>query len=139
MRACQNMNPVIDGRRANCNLACLGAQKPRPPTSPRHGLNLSLSLSSLNSNGNQLQGDWKNLIFLLDQHVKKSRVLFYDSWWKLDFQEQVDSDHQDQELDQLLLLLSFEALLLPLLLFINNNNNTLLNSHFLTLLTGKNT
>jgi hypothetical protein len=43
MRACQNMNPVIDGRRANCNLACLGAQKPRPPTSPRHGLNLSLS------------------------------------------------------------------------------------------------
>lgn len=46
MRACQNMNPVIDGRRANCNLACLGAQKPRPPTSPRHGLNLSLSLLS---------------------------------------------------------------------------------------------
>ncbi|CAH8387000.1 unnamed protein product [Eruca vesicaria subsp. sativa] len=37
MRACQNMNPVIDGRRANCNLAFLGAQKPRPPTSPRHG------------------------------------------------------------------------------------------------------
>ncbi|KAG2244514.1 hypothetical protein Bca4012_034827 [Brassica carinata] len=37
MRACQNMNPVIDGRRANCNLAFLGAQKPRPPTSPRLG------------------------------------------------------------------------------------------------------
>uniref|UniRef100_A0A1J3D4Q1 RNA-binding protein 38 n=1 Tax=Noccaea caerulescens TaxID=107243 RepID=A0A1J3D4Q1_NOCCA len=37
VRACQNTNPVIDGRRANCNLACLGAQKPRPPTSPRHG------------------------------------------------------------------------------------------------------
>ncbi|CAG7873587.1 unnamed protein product [Brassica rapa] len=37
MRACQNMNPVIDGRRANCNLAFLGAHKPRPPTSPRHG------------------------------------------------------------------------------------------------------
>ncbi|KAJ0258169.1 hypothetical protein HA466_0070120 [Hirschfeldia incana] len=37
MRACQNMNPVIDGRRANCNLAFLGAQKPRPPTSPRNG------------------------------------------------------------------------------------------------------
>lgn len=43
MRACQNTNPVIDGRRANCNLACLGAQKPRPPTSPRHGFLLSLS------------------------------------------------------------------------------------------------
>ncbi|KAG7587393.1 RNA-binding domain superfamily [Arabidopsis thaliana x Arabidopsis arenosa] len=36
MRACQDMNHVIDGRKANCNLACLGAQKPRPPTSPRH-------------------------------------------------------------------------------------------------------
>lgn len=47
MRACQNMNPVIDGRRANCNLACLGAQKPRPPTSPRHGLNGNSLLFSL--------------------------------------------------------------------------------------------
>ncbi|XWS76814.1 hypothetical protein CRYUN_Cryun01aG0209700 [Craigia yunnanensis] len=36
MRACQNPSPVIDGRRANCNLASLGAQKTRPPT-PRHG------------------------------------------------------------------------------------------------------
>ncbi|XP_062153959.1 uncharacterized protein LOC133862210 isoform X2 [Alnus glutinosa] len=35
-RACQNPSPVIDGRRANCNLASLGAQKTRPPT-PQHG------------------------------------------------------------------------------------------------------
>ncbi|PSS26243.1 RNA-binding protein ARP1 [Actinidia chinensis var. chinensis] len=35
MRACQNPSPVIDGRRANCNLASLGAQKPRPPI--QHG------------------------------------------------------------------------------------------------------
>lgn len=28
--ACQNPNPVIDGRRANCNLASLGAQKSDP-------------------------------------------------------------------------------------------------------------
>ncbi|XP_021841989.1 uncharacterized protein [Spinacia oleracea] len=35
-RACQNPSPVIDGRRANCNLASLGAQKNRPPT-PQHG------------------------------------------------------------------------------------------------------
>ncbi|KAG2371690.1 RNA-binding protein [Vigna angularis] len=27
MRACQNPSPVIDGRRANCNLASLGANK----------------------------------------------------------------------------------------------------------------
>lgn len=30
MLACQNPYPVIDGRRANCNLAALGAQKPDP-------------------------------------------------------------------------------------------------------------
>ncbi|KAK6260489.1 hypothetical protein SCA6_014963 [Theobroma cacao] len=36
MRACQNPSPIIDGRRANCNLASLGAQKTRPPT-PQHG------------------------------------------------------------------------------------------------------
>ncbi|TYI19302.1 hypothetical protein ES332_A07G155900v1 [Gossypium tomentosum] len=35
MRACQNPSPTIDGRRANCNLASLGAQKTRPP--PQHG------------------------------------------------------------------------------------------------------
>ncbi|XP_059634444.1 uncharacterized protein LOC132276839 isoform X2 [Cornus florida] len=35
MRACQNPYPVIDGRRANCNLASLGAHKP-PPPSPKH-------------------------------------------------------------------------------------------------------
>ncbi|WRX11246.1 RNA recognition motif domain - like 10 [Theobroma cacao] len=40
MRACQNPSPIIDGRRANCNLASLGAQKTRPPT-PQHGLFLS--------------------------------------------------------------------------------------------------
>ncbi|GAB2273523.1 hypothetical protein Dimus_008315, partial [Dionaea muscipula] len=43
-RACQNPSPVIDGRRANCNLAAFGAQKPKPPT-PRYGLHLLLSLS----------------------------------------------------------------------------------------------
>lgn len=32
-RACQNPSPVIDGRRANCNLASFGAQKKPPPTS----------------------------------------------------------------------------------------------------------
>lgn len=29
IRACQNPSPVIDGRRANCNLASLGAHKPQ--------------------------------------------------------------------------------------------------------------
>ncbi|KAK9035723.1 hypothetical protein V6N11_077754 [Hibiscus sabdariffa] len=36
MRACQNPSPIIDGRRSNCNLAALGAQKTRPPIS-QHG------------------------------------------------------------------------------------------------------
>ncbi|KAK6919898.1 RNA recognition motif domain [Dillenia turbinata] len=35
-RACQNPSPIIDGRRANCNLASLGAHKTRPPP-PYHG------------------------------------------------------------------------------------------------------
>ncbi|KAH9624879.1 hypothetical protein KSS87_020279 [Heliosperma pusillum] len=34
-RACQNPTPVIDGRRANCNLASFGVQKNQPPT-PQH-------------------------------------------------------------------------------------------------------
>ncbi|XP_019420500.1 PREDICTED: RNA-binding protein 38-like isoform X2 [Lupinus angustifolius] len=38
MRACQNASPVIDGRRANCNLACLGANKNKPPPSDQHGV-----------------------------------------------------------------------------------------------------
>lgn len=42
MRACQNPSPVIDGRRANCNLASLGAHKTRPPT-PQHGAYLFFS------------------------------------------------------------------------------------------------
>lgn len=47
MRACQNPSPVIDGRRANCNLASLGANKNRTSTF-QHGLNsLSLHLSNL--------------------------------------------------------------------------------------------
>lgn len=36
MRACVDPSPVIDGRRANCNLASLGVQRTRPPT-PQHG------------------------------------------------------------------------------------------------------
>lgn len=42
-RACENPNPIIDGRRANCNLAVLGAQKnhsatPQPQPHERGGL-----------------------------------------------------------------------------------------------------
>jgi hypothetical protein len=36
MRACVDPAPVIDGRRANCNLASLGVQRSRP-TTPQHG------------------------------------------------------------------------------------------------------
>ncbi|XVF51079.1 hypothetical protein PTKIN_Ptkin04bG0155600 [Pterospermum kingtungense] len=35
-RACYNPFPVIDGRKANCNLAVLGAQKNRPTSSFQH-------------------------------------------------------------------------------------------------------
>ncbi|EEF52963.1 RNA-binding protein 24 isoform X2 [Ricinus communis] len=36
MRACVDSAPVIDGRRANCNLASLGVQRSKPST-PKHG------------------------------------------------------------------------------------------------------
>lgn len=36
MKACVDSSPVIDGRRANCNLASLGVQRSRP-TTPQHG------------------------------------------------------------------------------------------------------
>ncbi|GMI88694.1 hypothetical protein like AT1G33470 [Hibiscus trionum] len=36
MRACVDAAPVIDGRRANCNLGCLGVQRSKPST-PKHG------------------------------------------------------------------------------------------------------
>ncbi|KAA3484388.1 hypothetical protein ERO13_A03G080800v2 [Gossypium hirsutum] len=38
MRACVDAAPVIDGRRANCNLASLGVQRSKPST-PKHGRN----------------------------------------------------------------------------------------------------
>ncbi|KAF9670502.1 hypothetical protein SADUNF_Sadunf13G0075700 [Salix dunnii] len=36
MRACVDAAPVIDGRRANCNVASLGVQRSKPST-PKHG------------------------------------------------------------------------------------------------------
>ncbi|CAK8575330.1 unnamed protein product [Lathyrus sativus] len=36
MRACVDAAPIIDGRRANCNLASLGVQRSKPST-PKHG------------------------------------------------------------------------------------------------------
>lgn len=36
MRACVDAAPVIDGRRANCNLASLGVQRSKPST-PKQG------------------------------------------------------------------------------------------------------
>ncbi|KAF9587087.1 hypothetical protein IFM89_039695 [Coptis chinensis] len=37
-RACYDPSPVIDGRRANCNLASFGAQRTRPSTPQQHGM-----------------------------------------------------------------------------------------------------
>ena len=43
MNACQNPSPIIDGRRANCNIAAIGANKNRTQA-PQHGLNQSIFL-----------------------------------------------------------------------------------------------
>ncbi|XP_031503471.1 uncharacterized protein LOC116266404 isoform X1 [Nymphaea colorata] len=37
-RACLDPNPVIDGRRANCNLASLGCSQPPPPAAHSEGI-----------------------------------------------------------------------------------------------------
>ncbi|RWW89289.1 hypothetical protein BHE74_00001778 [Ensete ventricosum] len=42
MRACVDPSPVIDGRRANCNLASLGVHRSKPPT-PLHEYNYATS------------------------------------------------------------------------------------------------
>ncbi|XP_075511659.1 uncharacterized protein LOC142547310 [Primulina tabacum] len=39
-RACADPNPVIDGRRANCNIASLGRPRPSPPRGVNQGGNL---------------------------------------------------------------------------------------------------
>ncbi|KAF5740242.1 RNA-binding protein 38-like [Tripterygium wilfordii] len=36
-RACANPNPMIDGRRANCNIAALGRPRPSPPRGRNQG------------------------------------------------------------------------------------------------------
>lgn len=44
MRACVDPSPVIDGRRANCNLASLGAHR-STPTTPPHGTVITTIIS----------------------------------------------------------------------------------------------
>lgn len=40
-RACGDPNPVIDGRRANCNIAALGRPRPSPPRAGRNQMGTS--------------------------------------------------------------------------------------------------
>lgn len=47
-KACIDPSPVIDGRRANCNLASLGVQRTRP-TTPQHGGNMRRSFREMKS------------------------------------------------------------------------------------------
>ncbi|KAJ4953401.1 hypothetical protein NE237_030233 [Protea cynaroides] len=54
MRACVDASPMIDGRRANCNLASLGVQRSRPST-PQHGGGRNFRVMNSFQTG-QLQG-----------------------------------------------------------------------------------
>lgn len=47
MRACVDAAPVIDGRRANCNLASLGVQRSKPSTPNKLGIYASILLFQL--------------------------------------------------------------------------------------------
>jgi hypothetical protein len=41
-KACEDASPIINGRRANCNLASLGARRPRSatPAPPQQGMDI---------------------------------------------------------------------------------------------------
>lgn len=53
MKACVDPAPVIDGRRANCNLASLGVQRSKPSTPKQGG---GRNFRAMNSFHNSLQG-----------------------------------------------------------------------------------
>lgn len=53
-RACENPNPIIDGRRANCNLAALGAQKNHSATPQPHERGGLLNLNGLKTKSDDL-------------------------------------------------------------------------------------
>ncbi|KAL2336269.1 hypothetical protein Fmac_010715 [Flemingia macrophylla] len=51
-KACQNPYPIIDGRRTNCNIASIGANKNRT-RDPQHGLNPFIFLYLITISSNQ--------------------------------------------------------------------------------------
>ncbi|KAJ6383824.1 hypothetical protein OIU78_027173 [Salix suchowensis] len=70
MRACVDAAPVIDGRRANCNVASLGAQRSKPST-PKHEVErLVLVLSSL-------FGSWRWEEKGKEKRTSKARLLSF--------------------------------------------------------------
>ncbi|GAB4845094.1 hypothetical protein Ancab_038500 [Ancistrocladus abbreviatus] len=52
MRACVDPTPVIDGRRANCNLASLGVQRSKPST-PKHAGGAGRNMRTVSNNNFQ--------------------------------------------------------------------------------------
>lgn len=68
IRACQNPSPVIDGRRANCNLASLGAHKPPPPTPQQHG-SFSILLPFISSMDHSIFHMQTHGIFFINLHL----------------------------------------------------------------------
>ncbi|CAN1178684.1 Probable RNA-binding protein ARP1 [Linum perenne] len=51
MKACVDAAPVIDGRRANCNLASLGVQRSKPSTPKQHGRSFKVMSSFQTAGG----------------------------------------------------------------------------------------
>ncbi|KAH0452758.1 hypothetical protein IEQ34_017082 [Dendrobium chrysotoxum] len=75
MRACVDPSPVIDGRRANCNLASLGVQRTRPPT-PQHGGSRSFRVMKSYQGGVQA-GAWQQLSLLLSPSLIMPSIRAY--------------------------------------------------------------
>ncbi|KFK34718.1 hypothetical protein AALP_AA5G183100 [Arabis alpina] len=59
-RACEDSTPIINGRRANCNLASLGGRLRRSPTmaSPQQGSKIVSRATSANVGNNQAHQQW---------------------------------------------------------------------------------
>ncbi|GAA0170122.1 hypothetical protein LIER_40891 [Lithospermum erythrorhizon] len=56
MRACVDATPMIDGRRANCNLASLGVQRSKPSTPKHGGSNIRVGVFQAGGGGFQQPG-----------------------------------------------------------------------------------
>lgn len=83
MRACVDAAPVIDGRRANCNLASLGVQRSKPSTPKQHGIYIymhpSIHLFFINFNFHYLNWGFNliDLMYKISENLHKIKYFHF--------------------------------------------------------------